>query len=192
MPNDKPLTSVNAIEAYSIPSELPMLVTSEVVIYPLMAAPLLLEDERAVKAAQAAIDAGHKVIAIFGELEESDAEEDIRRESLYPVGTAIYIARSAEMPDGRTCKVLRTGHGATITHRCIAIATSSHSTSREGSVGHRTQHRIGSTRTQYIRPVQKSSGTRSQCAQRSRGSLRRPLRNISQGRLHRLTTQRGF
>ena len=101
MPNDKPLTSVNAIEAYSIPSELPMLVTSDVVIYPLMAAPLLLEDERAVKAAQAAIDAGHKVIAIFGELEESDAEEDIRRESLYPVGTAIYIARSAEMPDGR-------------------------------------------------------------------------------------------
>lgn len=101
MPNDNPLTSVNAIEAYSIPSELPMLVTSEVVIYPLMAAPLLLEDERAVKAAQAAIDAGHKVLAIFGELEESDAEEDIRRESLYPVGTAIYIARSAEMPDGR-------------------------------------------------------------------------------------------
>ena len=41
MPNDKPLTSVNAIEAYSIPSELPMLVTSDVVIYPLMAAPLL-------------------------------------------------------------------------------------------------------------------------------------------------------
>ena len=101
MSNDNPLTSVNAIEAYSIPSELPMLVTSEVVIYPLMAAPLLLEDERAVKAAQAAIDAGHKVLAIFGELEESDAEEDIRRESLYPVGTAIYIARSAEMPDGR-------------------------------------------------------------------------------------------
>ena len=48
MANDKPLTSVNAIEAYSIPSELPMLVTSDVVIYPLMAAPLLLEDERAV------------------------------------------------------------------------------------------------------------------------------------------------
>ena len=35
-------------------------------------APLLLEAERAVKAAQAAIDAGHKVIAIFGALKESD------------------------------------------------------------------------------------------------------------------------
>ena len=99
-----PLTSVNAIEAYRIPSELPMLVTSEVVIYPLMAAPLLLEDERAIKAAQAAIDAGHKVIAIFGELKATDAEErgeDVRREFLYPVGTAIYIARSAQTPDGR-------------------------------------------------------------------------------------------
>ena len=99
-----PLTSVNAIEAYRIPSELPMLVTSEVVIYPLMAAPLLLEDERAIKAAQDAIDAGHKVIAIFGELKATDAEErgeDVRREFLYPVGTAIYIARSAQTPDGR-------------------------------------------------------------------------------------------
>lgn len=99
-----PLTSVNAIEAYRIPSELPMLVTSEVVIYPLMAAPLLLEDERAIKAAQAAIDAGHKVIAMFGELKASDAEErgeDVRRECLYPMGSAIYIARSAQTPDGR-------------------------------------------------------------------------------------------
>ena len=99
-----PLTSVNAIETHRIPSELPMLVTSEVVIYPLMAAPLLLEDERAIKAAQTAIDAGHKVIAIFGALEESDSEggeKDIRREFLYPVGTAIYIARSSRTPDGQ-------------------------------------------------------------------------------------------
>ncbi len=104
MANDKPLTSVHAIETYRIPSELPMLVTSEVVIYPLMAAPLLLEEERAVKAAQAAIDAGHKVVAIFGALEERDAdarEKENPRESLYPVGTAIYIARSAQTPDGR-------------------------------------------------------------------------------------------
>lgn len=99
-----PLTSVNAIETHRIPSELPMLVTSEVVIYPLMAAPLLLEDERAIQAAQAAIDAGHKVIAIFGALKESDSEEgekDIRREFLYPVGTAIYIARSSRTPEGQ-------------------------------------------------------------------------------------------
>ena len=67
-----PLTSVNAIETDRMPPELPTRVTSEVVIYPLMTAPLLLEDERAVKAAQTAIDAGHKVIAIFGALKESD------------------------------------------------------------------------------------------------------------------------
>ena len=67
-----PLTSVNAIETDRMPPELPTLVTSEGVIYPLMTAPLLLEDERAVKAAQTAIDAGHKGIAIFGALKESD------------------------------------------------------------------------------------------------------------------------
>ena len=92
-----PLTSMNAIETDRMPPELPTRVTSEGVIYPLMtAAPLLLEDERAVKAAQTAIDAGHKVIAIFGALKESDSqgsEKDLRREFLYPVGTAIDIAR---------------------------------------------------------------------------------------------------
>ena len=104
MAKDEPLTSVNAIEAYNIPSELPMLVTSEVVIYPLMAAPLLLEDERAVKAAEAALDAGHKVVAIFGQLQpdaSGKVAKDIRRELLHPVGTAVYIARSARTPDGR-------------------------------------------------------------------------------------------
>ena len=91
-----PLPSVNAIETDRMPPELPTLVTSEGVIYPLMAAPLLLEDERAVKAAQAARDAGHKGIAILGALKESDSqgsEKDLRREFLYPVGTAIDIAR---------------------------------------------------------------------------------------------------
>ncbi len=91
-----PLPSVNAIETDRMPPELPTRVTSEGVIYPLMTAPLLLEDERAVKAAQTAIDAGHKVIAIFGALKESDSqgsEKDLRREFLYPVGTAIDIAR---------------------------------------------------------------------------------------------------
>ena len=104
MAKDEPLTSVNAIEAYTIPSELPMLVTSEVVIYPMMAAPLMLEDQRAVNAVEAAIDAGHKVMAVFGQLEADGAgkaEVDIHREHLYPVGTAIYIARSARTPDGR-------------------------------------------------------------------------------------------
>ena len=97
MAKDKPLTNVNAIEAYSIPSELPMLVTSEVVIYPLMAAPLLLEDQRAVKAVEAAMNAGHNVVAIFGELQSDSTKgaKEIRPESLYPMGTAIYIAKAA-------------------------------------------------------------------------------------------------
>lgn len=109
--NEKPLGNPGAIEAYSIPSELPMLVSSEVVIYPLMAAPLLLEDEHGAKAVEAAVDAGHKVVAIFGQLESADEiGDDIRREHLFPVGTAVYIARTARTPDGRL-QVLVQGMG---------------------------------------------------------------------------------
>ena len=108
---NKPLGSVNAIETYNIPSELPMLVSSEVVIYPLMAAPLLLEDEQGAKAVEAAVSAGHKVVAIFGQLESADKMgNEILREHLYPVGTAIYIARSARTSDGRL-QVLAQGMG---------------------------------------------------------------------------------
>ena len=102
MAQDKPLTSVNAIETYSMPTELPMLVSSEVVIYPLMAAPLLLEDPLAVKAVETSIDAGHKVVALFGQMENANKDNgEIQKEALYPVGTAIYIARSARTADGR-------------------------------------------------------------------------------------------
>ncbi|MGA1197870.1 MAG: LON peptidase substrate-binding domain-containing protein, partial [Candidatus Latescibacterota bacterium] len=108
---EKPLGSVSAIETYSLPAELPMLVSSEVVIYPLMAAPLLLEDERGAKAVEAAVEAGHKVVAIFGQLTSADKMgEEIQREHLYPVGTALYIARSTRTPDGRM-QVLVQGMG---------------------------------------------------------------------------------
>lgn len=108
---EKPLGSVSAIETYSLPSELPMLVSSDVVIYPLMAAPLLLEDEHGAKAVEAAVEAGHKVVAIFGQLESADKMGDeIPREHLYPVGTALYIARSTRTPDGRL-QVLVQGMG---------------------------------------------------------------------------------
>jgi ATP-dependent Lon protease len=108
---DKPLGNVSAIETYSIPSELPMVVSSDVVIYPLMAAPLLLEDERGAKAVEAAIEAGHKVVAIFGQLESADKiGKEIQREHLHPVGTAMYIARAARTADGRL-QVLVQGMG---------------------------------------------------------------------------------
>ncbi len=103
MTEDKPLTSVNAIETYHFPPELPMLTSSEVVIYPLMAAPLLLEDDRAIRAVDAAVNAGHKVVAVFGKKphDASQTPEVVRAEDLYPVGTAVYIARLARLPDGR-------------------------------------------------------------------------------------------
>ncbi|MBT5831389.1 MAG: endopeptidase La, partial [Candidatus Latescibacteria bacterium] len=108
---DKPLGSVSAIETYSIPSELPIVVSSEVVIYPLMAAPLLLEDEGGAKAIEAAVEAGHKVVAIFGQLATAEpVDKEIQQEHLYPVGTAMYVARAARTSDGRL-QVLAQGMG---------------------------------------------------------------------------------
>lgn len=103
MAQDKPLTNMNAIETYLFPPELPMIISSEVIIYPMMAAPLLLEDDQAIRAVETAVTAGHKVIAIFGQKpgDKAKAADDIRTENLYPVGTAVYVARMARLPDGR-------------------------------------------------------------------------------------------
>ena len=100
--------STEAIKKYRIPREIPLLVTSDVVVYPYMAAPLLVEDEPAIQAVDAAVKAGHKVVAIFGEKpqEVGDAESvkkgsaAIRPERLYPVGTAVQVVRMMRLPGG--------------------------------------------------------------------------------------------
>jgi len=54
----------DAVETISkqVPREVPLLVSREVVIYPHMGAPLLIEDECAIRAVDTAMSAGHKLL----------------------------------------------------------------------------------------------------------------------------------
>ena len=64
-----------ALEPYSTPGELPLLTTREVVIYPLMTAPLLIEEEHAIRAVDGAMNAGHKTVALFGLRDEAKEKQ---------------------------------------------------------------------------------------------------------------------
>ncbi len=97
-----------------VPREVPLLVSREVVIYPHMGAPLLIEDEGAIRAVDTAVSAGHKTVAVFGqkpsgdEPESEEEEVEIQAERLYSVGAAVKVLRTQRLPDGRL-QVLVTG-----------------------------------------------------------------------------------
>ncbi|HAA75624.1 TPA: endopeptidase La [Candidatus Latescibacteria bacterium] len=100
-------TTPEALAKRSFPPNLPLLTSSEVVIYPYMAAPLIIEDEEAIHTAEEALKTGHKVAALFGRI-PSEADEDaprpksaLREDDLHPVGSAIQLVRSQRTPDGR-------------------------------------------------------------------------------------------
>ncbi len=100
-------TAPEALAKRSFPPNLPLLTSSEVVIYPYMAAPLIIEDEEAIRTAEEALKTGHKVAALFGRI-PTEADEDtprptsaLREEDLHPVGSAIQLLRSKRTPDGR-------------------------------------------------------------------------------------------
>jgi ATP-dependent Lon protease len=95
-----------AIATRSYPPELPLLTTTDVVIFPYMAAPLMIEDHDAIKTVEAALKSSNKVVALFGRL-PSDGEEERRptselvEDDVYPVGSTVQIVRSQRAPDGR-------------------------------------------------------------------------------------------
>lgn len=101
------LIEPDAIAKRTFPPHLPLLTSSEVVIYPYMAAPLVIEDEEAIQTVQAALKTGHKVVALFGRIAAEDENGQVRptssltEDDLYPVGTAIQLVRSQRAPDGR-------------------------------------------------------------------------------------------
>ena len=107
MAEEKPVEEpTEAIAKRSFPPDLPLLVTGEVVIYPYMAAPLLIDDLTTIRTVEEAMKTGHKVVAVFGrqrsEGDDSDIDaKDIRDHHLYPVGTAIQLVRSQRAPDGK-------------------------------------------------------------------------------------------
>ena len=97
-----------ALAPRSYPPTLPLLTSSEVVIYPYMAAPLVIEDEEAIETVEVALKTGHKVVALFGRIQKetngngkSIPTSSLIEDDLYPVGSAIQLVRSQRMPDGR-------------------------------------------------------------------------------------------
>ncbi|MDA0746008.1 MAG: endopeptidase La [bacterium] len=107
--------SIEVVNRYHVPGEVPLLVSTDLVIFPHMIAPLILEDKRAIRAVDTAVSGGHKVVAIFGrkpvpvpdaetaegENETLDESSEIRVEDLYSIGAAVQVVRTQRMPDGR-------------------------------------------------------------------------------------------
>ena len=88
-----------ALAQRSFPARLPLLTTPQMVIYPEMAAPLVIEDKPSIDMVSAALKSGQNVVALVAQLprKEDDGEPVVGKTStsdLYPVGAAIQIVRS--------------------------------------------------------------------------------------------------
>ncbi len=97
-----------ALARRSFPPELPLLTTPQVVIYPGMASPLVIDDRESVNMVQAALKTGNNVVALFGRVsseqdvgEEDEAVAGSSGDDLYPVGAAVQLVRSQKASDGR-------------------------------------------------------------------------------------------
>ena len=110
----------------TFPAELTLLTTPEIVIYPDMAAPLLIEDKTSIDMIEATLKAGQDVVALFGRIAEAeehhkDIVQETRASDLFPVGTAIQLVRSMRTPDGRL-QLLVHGLGRITIQRILATA----------------------------------------------------------------------
>jgi ATP-dependent Lon protease len=89
----------------SLPLTLPLLTASQVVIYPNMTAPLVIDDKAAIDMIEAVSKSGQTTVALFGLIPKSEeaelADNELTASDLYPVGAAIQLVRSQRMPDGR-------------------------------------------------------------------------------------------
>ncbi|MDE2889967.1 MAG: endopeptidase La [Gemmatimonadota bacterium] len=113
MSDEKTSESIEVIDRTHVPGEVPVLRSKEVVIFPYMLSPLLIESEQAIRAVETAVNGGHRVVALFGQKpgpeqgnsepddEAGDAESDIQAEDLYQVGTAVQVVRMQRTPDNK-------------------------------------------------------------------------------------------
>lgn len=113
MSEKKASESIEVIDRTHVPGEVPVLRSKEVVIFPYMLSPLLIESEQAIRAVDTAVNGGHRVVAVFGQKpgpeqgnsepddEAGDAESEIQAEDLYQVGTAVQVVRMQRTPDNK-------------------------------------------------------------------------------------------
>ncbi|MDE3258302.1 MAG: endopeptidase La [Gemmatimonadota bacterium] len=113
MSDENTSESIEVIDRTHVPGEVPVLRSKEVVIFPYMLSPLLIESEQAIRAVDIAVNGGHRVVALFGQKpgekqgkaepddEAGDAESEIQAEDLYQVGTAVQVVRMQRTPDNK-------------------------------------------------------------------------------------------
>lgn len=87
---------VRPIEEIRVPDELPVLPGKDSVIFPYMIVPMIVGQERLVQLINEAV-VGDRLVGFFAL--RSDQEHP-KPEDLYPVGTAVQIARMIRMPEG--------------------------------------------------------------------------------------------
>ena len=80
-----------------IPKELPIMLLSDVVIYPNVIVPLMVDDDRMIKLVSDAM-ASHKMLATFAR--RYDVEGDEIQDKFYGLGTAVLIVKMFRVPDG--------------------------------------------------------------------------------------------
>jgi ATP-dependent Lon protease len=101
MPSPKKSNLMNALSdplnPPEIPKELPVLLLSDVVIYPNVIVPLMVDDERMVKLVGDAM-ASHKILATFARKYNSTGEEI--QDKFFNLGTAVLIVKMFRVPDG--------------------------------------------------------------------------------------------
>lgn len=90
-----------------LPTVLPVLPVRDVVIFNYMVLPLFIGREKSVKAVEAALERGRKLLVVTQRDEQTD---DPNPAELYQVGTLVQIMRLLKMPDSRI-KVLVQGLG---------------------------------------------------------------------------------
>lgn len=106
-PDENNPESVSEHSSDPLPETLPVLPVRDVVIFDRMILPLFISREKSIKAVEAAIEHGRKMIVCAQRDEHVD---DPGPDDLYSVGTIVQIMRLLKMPDSRI-KILAQGLG---------------------------------------------------------------------------------
>jgi ATP-dependent Lon protease len=84
----------------SIPQQLPVIPTVDVVVFPHMIVPLLVVDERIIQGIQGAVDQGNKTVLLLAAKKNTSPEGTISVEDMYTVGTVASVMRLIKIPEG--------------------------------------------------------------------------------------------
>ncbi|RLE06878.1 MAG: endopeptidase La, partial [Candidatus Aminicenantes bacterium] len=98
-------TGEQSDQKIDVPSELPVLMLRDIVVFPYMVVPLFVGREKSMKAIDEALSRNRMILLVSQKKMEV---EEPKREDIYPLGTVALIMRMLKLPDGRV-RVLAQG-----------------------------------------------------------------------------------